>query len=282
MILRPLRALAAVLLGTAAGVIALAAPAQAAACPAGTGVTVVVNSGVGCDPDGGGRASDNFAAAGHQLRFASRAPGFVCRIDGAPANDPCVEAAPSDAYWGLFWSDGTTGTWTYSSLGVTALKVPKGGSVAFVFQGSSKRTQPGVSPQVAAPEPAQPTRSTGGGSTGSTGSGARDEKKAASPKRSTASVSPRAGTAPGSVATPSSAPTSGAAPAPSSSAPTTESAPPAAGESVEAAGGTDAAVQPLAQEESSSTSAPAVIAGGVLVALLAAAGGVVWRRRSAG
>lgn len=280
MILRPLRALAVVLLGTAAGVVALAAPAQAAACPAGTGVTVVVNSGVGCDADGGGRASDNFAAAGHQLRFASRAPGFVCRVDGAPADDPCVEAAPSDAYWGLFWSDGTTGSWTYSSLGVTALKVPKGGSVAFVFQGSSKRTQPAVSPQVTAPEPAQPTRSSGGGSTGS---GARDGKKATAPKRSTASTSPRAGTAPGSTSTPSSAPTSGATPTPSTSAPTTEAtAPPAADDSVEAAEGTDAAVQPLAQEESSGTTAPAVIAGVVLVALLGAAGGVVWRRRRAG
>ncbi len=38
-----------------------------------------------------------------------------------PADDPCVNTPPADAYWGLWWSDGTTGKWTYSSLGAASL-----------------------------------------------------------------------------------------------------------------------------------------------------------------
>lgn len=281
MTLRLLRALAAVLLGTTAGAVALASPAHAAACPAGTGVTVVVNSSVGCDADGGGRASDNFSAAGHQLRFASRAPGFVCRVDGAPADDPCVEASPSDAYWGLFWSDGTTGSWTYSSLGVTALKVPKGGSVAFVFQGSSRRTMPAVSAQVVSAEPTQqPTRSPGAGSNG----GGSSAPGVTEPKKHSTAAAPRSSMDPGSIATPSSAPATGATPTPTASEPTDATAPPsAAADSVDAAGSSDSAIAPLGQAEAASgTSTPAVIAAVALVVLLGVAVGVVWRRRRAG
>ena len=75
--------------------------------------------------------------AGHSLTYVQRFPGFVCHIDGLPADDPCVNTPPADAYWGLWWSDGKTGEWTYSSLGAGSLAVPAGGYVAMVWDGSA-------------------------------------------------------------------------------------------------------------------------------------------------
>ena len=48
--------------------------------------------------------------------------------------DPCVNTSPDNAYWGLFWSNGTSGKWTYATTGVSGLSVPKGGFVAFSWQ----------------------------------------------------------------------------------------------------------------------------------------------------
>ena len=50
-------AVAALVLGASGGVVVSAGPASAAACGAGTGVTVVVNSSVRCDPSAGGSAA---------------------------------------------------------------------------------------------------------------------------------------------------------------------------------------------------------------------------------
>ena len=149
-------------LGAAAGLVAFTGPAEAKACPAGTGVTVVVNSSVGCDKNGGGTAASNFADAGHTLRYAAKEPGFVCRVNGSPSSDPCGKASPANAYWGLFWSDGKSGKWVYASSGVGSVRVPKGGWVAFVFQSSNTRKPPGMRPVTAASQ--QRTASTSSGS----------------------------------------------------------------------------------------------------------------------
>lgn len=134
------------------------APASAAACPTDAGVTVVVDyhelgGGVqtACVAGGGGQtASQLFPAAGFALSYVQRTPGFVCRVDGKPAEDPCVNTPPSDAYWGLFWSDGKSGSWSYASSGASGLRVPDGGYVAFSWNGSTTRSTPGFTP---APHP---------------------------------------------------------------------------------------------------------------------------------
>lgn len=268
------RLLAAALLGVAAGGVGLAAPAQAAACAAGTGVTVVVDSQVGCDADGGGVAASNFADAGHTLTYAARQPGFVCRVDGAPADAPCVNASPSDAYWGLFWSDGTSGKWTYSSLGVGSLKVPKGGSVAFVFQDSASKTWPSVTPRKAAATQA-PT----------SGSGAKTSTKKTAkptPKKTTATKGAPATTAPAptTLATPSASSTPATSSATPSATPTTGGPETSATTEVAAAAEATQAADPktASAQSESSTAGTWLVAGGVL-AVLAAAGGIVWRRR---
>lgn len=138
-------------------------PAQASTCGSGTGVSVVVDfhelgGGVQtfCDAKGAGRTADaQLRDAGHQLTYVQRQPGFICRIDGNPtaADDPCVNTPPADAYWALWWSDGKSGKWTYSSQGAGSLKVPDGGYVGMSWQGSSSKTQPGVAPTPHASKP---------------------------------------------------------------------------------------------------------------------------------
>ena len=54
--------------------------------------------------------------------------------------------ATRNAYWSLWWSDGKSGTWKYSSTGVTSLKVPDGGSVALSWQGQSSQAKPRATP----------------------------------------------------------------------------------------------------------------------------------------
>ena len=154
-----LRPAAAVLVTVAAGGLGVlsSSPASAAPCPGSTGVTVVVESnrlGAGssqsCVTDGSGHTADRLLKdAGHSLTYVQRFPGFVCQIDGLPADDPCVNTPPADAYWGLWWSDGKTGKWTYSSLGAGSLSIPAGGYVAMVWDGSSGDVRPSAVPAAA-------------------------------------------------------------------------------------------------------------------------------------
>lgn len=145
--------------------VATPAPARAAACSGSSGVTVVVDfnslgGGVqgACVADGGGRtASALLPAAGFPLTYAQRQPGFVCRVSGVPTSDPCVNTAPADAYWGLWWSDGTDGAWTYSSFGAGSLRVPDGGYVAFAWDDKGGQDRPSYDP-VARAQPAPPSQ----------------------------------------------------------------------------------------------------------------------------
>ena len=160
------RLAAAVLATSAAGlglVAGTSAPATAAACSGATGVTVVVDHGAlggGVDQvcNAGGRrnaASSLFTGAGFSLTYVQRQPGFVCRINGQPASDPCVNTPPSNAYWGLWWSDGKSGSWSYSSLGAGSLTVPNGGYVAFAWQtGSLNAPNVVPTPHASTPTPA--------------------------------------------------------------------------------------------------------------------------------
>ena len=113
------------------GITTAAAPAAAATC-SGSGVSVVVDPGslgggvrTACASGGAGQsASSLFSGSGFSLAYVQNEPGFVCRIDQqpAPSEQACVTTPPSDAYWGLWWSDGKSGTWNYSNYGVGSLE----------------------------------------------------------------------------------------------------------------------------------------------------------------
>ncbi|HYH33687.1 MAG TPA: hypothetical protein VD814_00900, partial [Nocardioides sp.] len=168
------------------------APASAAACGTADGVTVVVDfnqlgGGVqqACVPDAG-TAADLFVAAGHTLEDVQGQP-FVCRVDGRPTQDreACVRTPPTNAYWGLWWSSGTSGAWSYATRSAYSLDVPDGGSVAFSWNGTSTRSQPSATPpdhtSEPDPQPSRPPSKATGGGAGSGGDGASPRQPAAAP-----------------------------------------------------------------------------------------------------
>lgn len=124
------------------------APAVASACGDGHGVVLVVDphgperaGGLGgapesvCDPSGGGlTAARLFERNGFPLTYVASQPGFVCRVAGRPADDPCAATPPDDAYWSLWWSDGRSG-WSYAATAAGSLTIPDGGLVAFSWDG---------------------------------------------------------------------------------------------------------------------------------------------------
>jgi hypothetical protein len=118
--------------------VALAAPVatpvaqQAASCPNATGVTVVVDfqelgGGVNvvCAPGPVASGLEAMRVAGVAYQTAQRFPGFVCRIAGQPANDPCVNASPASAYWS-YWIAAPGGSWCYSTFGAGSRRPPAG------------------------------------------------------------------------------------------------------------------------------------------------------------
>lgn len=134
----------------AAGVV-VSPSSQAATCSGSSGVTVVVDfhqlrSGgaqASCDAGGAGKyAAAQLTDVGHTLTYVQGEP-FVCLVDGLGSSQ-CVRTPPADAYWSLWWSDGKSGTWTYSSLGVASLKVPAGGYVALSWQQGSHQVPPRI------------------------------------------------------------------------------------------------------------------------------------------
>ena len=143
------------LLVAGAGLVTGTAPvAGAATCTSAGGVSVVVDyrelggsTVTACAADGGGKsAAAIFASVGVSLTYATRQPGFVCRVNGVPTSDPCVNTSPPNAYWGLWWSDGKSGKWTYSTAGVGSLTIPAGGSVALAWDDVEGQSLPGVTP----------------------------------------------------------------------------------------------------------------------------------------
>jgi len=170
------RLVVALLVSAAAGLVVVGAssPAGAATCSTGSGVSVVVDFGAlgggvqtGCVA-AGGDAAGQFKGAGFGLEYVASEPGFVCRISGRPTPEQqgCATTPPQDAFWGLWWSDGTSGQWNWSNYGVGSLQVPDGGSVAFAWQNGGGRTAPGLAApalagtgsQASAAPSAQPTR----------------------------------------------------------------------------------------------------------------------------
>ncbi|WP_110238979.1 hypothetical protein [Nocardioides gilvus] len=272
------------------------APAQAAACSGSGGVTVVVDFAelgggltAGCDSSTGGqRARAILADAGYSLTMATKSPGFVCRVNGAPASDPCVEAAPADRYWGVWWADGKGGNWVYSSRGVDSLRVPEGGYVALAWHQGSGRSQPPATVPGSRVPKAEPTKAPKPKPTPSRASAPRQSQPkapASSPNRGGVAASPRAS----ADATPSAEASDGPSDAPSdgpSASPSPDSETPSPGESVEVDPGLPTADQiESGPEDVQATSAttddglPLWVPALVVVAVLVAAGAVVVRRR---
>ncbi|WP_205669293.1 prenyltransferase/squalene oxidase repeat-containing protein [Amycolatopsis suaedae] len=120
-------------------------------CAGTSGVTVTV------DFAAFGGTQETRCAAGSQangvtaLRNAGFTPegtarwglAFVCRIDSkpGPAQDPCVDTPPANAYWAYYHANQGATTWTYSSQGASTYVPPLGSIEAWAFGNSATPTK---------------------------------------------------------------------------------------------------------------------------------------------
>jgi hypothetical protein len=138
-----------------------AAARPGAACPAGSdGVTVVVDFGtlaggvqIRCVAGEVTSGLDALTEAGFTHQGTQRFPGLLCRIDGKPAEDPCVNAPPGDRYWAYWTASEPGGAWVYSDLGAGNRKPPPGSVEGWAFSDGCTRAPQGP----ACSEPADPT-----------------------------------------------------------------------------------------------------------------------------
>jgi hypothetical protein len=128
------------------------------ACPDGAGVTVVVDFAgfrdevlVRCAPAPVDSGYDALTKAGFDWTPTQRQPGFLCRIEGLPADDPCATTPPADAYWG-YWRAEHGGTWTYSDRGPATTSPPPGPVEGWRFS-TGDDAPPRMAPPAAAPAP---------------------------------------------------------------------------------------------------------------------------------
>lgn len=309
------RLLAAATLVAAAVGVGMPAPAVAAGCSSASGVTVVVDpnqlgggvSSVCVSGGGGQKASALFPSAGHPLTYAQRQPGFVCRVSGVPAEDPCINTSPANAYWGLWWTDGKGGGWVYSSLGASSLTIPDGGYVAFSWDESGGEATPSFTPAAHAspsPTPAptptpEPTPAPGGGGSGGnngngngndSGNGGGNGGGDTPAPTPTDGSTPSAGAGAPSQAPSASASTTGKPGRPGASGTPSPSTDPSTGTAPSAGPTDETTTVPFSDDPVSPTAAdasddglPAWVAPALIVVLFAVAGVVfLLRRRQTG
>ncbi len=92
----------------------------------GGGVNVRCAPGVANLETGRLEVTDGFDAlkqAGITYQTTVRFAGFLCKIAGKPADDPCIDTSPAGAYWS-YWVAPRGGQWCYSNLGAGARTRP--------------------------------------------------------------------------------------------------------------------------------------------------------------
>lgn len=153
-----------------AGPSASARPA-AAACTGDSGVTVVVDFGtlgggvqIRCVTQAVTSGFDALRKAGFTYDPTARFGGMLCRIDGKPADDPCINAPPPDRYWAYWTAASLGGSWTYSDQGAGSRVPPPGSVEGWAFTDGCDRPPGGAacsSSTTAAPPPARTTVTAG-------------------------------------------------------------------------------------------------------------------------
>ncbi|MCK5890435.1 hypothetical protein [Aeromicrobium sp.] len=148
-------------------------PAQAAACTAGSGVTVVVQGGpvnsTTCLNVSSTTALSALRSVYSVTPAGGNGQGAICRIDNYPGPDQesCMSMPPASAYWSIHHSRGGTGSWSYSNSGAGSLTLRSGDWVGFRFGSGGAPSVTPRGPAAPSPAPTQPPASGGSGGSGS-------------------------------------------------------------------------------------------------------------------
>ncbi|MGI9015742.1 MAG: hypothetical protein ACR2HR_01325 [Euzebya sp.] len=293
-------------------------PAQAAdgACSDSEGVTVVVDfqslggpTLIRCAAAPVSSGFDALTRAGIAYQTVTPSPGFICRIEGLPADQTCADFAPADAYWS-YWTAQRGGAWSYSSAGA-GNRVPPPGTVegwSFSTNPQASDTQPPRTPPPdppqpppSDPEPSNPEPSTpeaiapqppASAAPGQSSAGQppppADPGPASAPQ-----PTPRPGTPPQSAVTPPPAvatipppaadDTVAALPSPAAQSAVSPAAPRPPSSLATAAAPTPGERTPAALQVADRDSSPptsTLVGSGLVLSIVAGAGVVAWRRRN--
>lgn len=269
-------AVAATLAATAPALPLASATAAGGYCSGG-GVNVLVDFGAlgggvqrACDPGGDGQSAWHvFEAAGFPLTGVQRFPGAVCRVSAKPSGNSCVQMPPANAYWGLFSSHGSS--WAFASTGPGSLTLSDGDTVAFAWQGTSKRQLPRTAPAAPRPAKAKPSAAT------------TPRSAAKRPARGQPTKAPSTAAA---VTTASATPTATLSPSASATAKARKhrvaarAVAPVSSPSASAGSAYSSQLQMTAARHDSERGLPWWLPVGAVVVLALAGGGVVLRRRT--
>lgn len=259
-----------------------AGAASDGACRDGEGITVVVDFRslggdmiVRCVPPDTPTGFDVLRAAGIAYTTTQRFPGFLCRIEGVPADDPCVNTPAPDYYWG-YWRADYGGEWAYSRYGAGTTSPPPGPVEGWSFSNGDD-LPPGMDPPPAAePEPTPSPTAT------PTVTPPPEPTPAPTPSPTSAPTTAPAGAVPAPTPSASAAPTASETEAPSAAASPSRASP-------------RPAVPPTPTEDATPSSTPTDLAGlpaaderrgpplgtlfGILLVLAVATGAVAASRR---
>lgn len=137
------------------GAVAAAAPG---ACTNAEGVTIIISfhelrnheTVVYCAPDSPSTGLEALSQAGVAYQPTGRFPTFVCRIQGLPADDPCINPSPTHANW-AYWIAPRGGDWCFTNLGAGGRRPPAGTVEGWAF--SLNRTAQSVARPALPPPP---------------------------------------------------------------------------------------------------------------------------------
>ena len=118
-----------------------------------TEVTVVVaGHGIGC-AEAGLTGAQALEAAGFPVTRVQTQPGFLCRIAGTPADEPCIRTPSASSYWAYYHAD-LGGQWVYSQFGADNRRPAAGTVEGWAYgSGATPGPVPGLPVDDPAPQP---------------------------------------------------------------------------------------------------------------------------------
>jgi hypothetical protein len=79
--------------------------------------------------------------AGYDIVGTKKYPTqIICRLNGAPASDPCITMPPADSYWAILIEQNNK--WTWAQTGIDQATLKNGQGIGLVYAHHGKVTFP--------------------------------------------------------------------------------------------------------------------------------------------
>jgi hypothetical protein len=75
--------------------------------------------------------------AGYNILGTKKYPTqIICKLNGLPANDPCITMPPADAYWAVLLENNNK--WTWAQTGIDQVTLKNGQGIGLVYANNGK------------------------------------------------------------------------------------------------------------------------------------------------